>query len=1021
MERKQWTRAGILVSFVAALIVWGIGSDLSGFAANNKDEKGYGYVFQQQVALYDHVETGNADKARNATDGKALKADLISALRYAGEYGGEAFNKEKFYAALDPLQSMDSSRINKDENRIMAIHAFLKAYDASKNKKYLERAEQWAVPLVKKYKADREYWFEKGDNAADGINDLNMQLYGCAVFKKLWDTTHNDSYQEILQRAVAMAEKNLKYYDTGEGLRRNLEPVNQAKFRLVNPYGYDIDDIAIDKITMREPLSGKEFTIDVGTSDGHQYLAGDWKNAEVLDGVSVCRVKHNAQFVVPFDEKPQQEALDEWYELGITYRDEKRANLAVEIESSINESGFKTLRDGELLVDGKQAWKTWKIPVRITDLGTEMNKDELKAAAVFLNFMKKDSKKLKKWGEKAQSYYHLKFSKEQREVKQLSKMVYPSQTFPIAWQIQDGLVVQRLAGEHTKTAGGIWDGKSELGDIMVTPYPIAIQAKGEFHMGIKLESLGIKEPEYGGLPWLSMENSHTLSKAVALQWLEDNKISISGKNKSAYIWTADKENAYSDVVQTPPWASAFFQRHIIEAFLLNDKLDMAVAGARAYAYPVDKSGLCSNYWNGKSWYEEVPNSTHILNAQMASVVALKSVFDKTGDLEVKELYQEGVDALIEWIADYDTGYWSIYDRNPQKEMIFQLDWLEGEESLLVDDITLVNTQTNTATKIDVGSREDGTGYPLIAGNDWGNAIEEDGKTVRPIVNGYYLRNEVGSVNENRQNTYFYGILPEREYDELFDVPIHKIVIQYKDVGKGKFIVNMRSKNRGNVFAFEPLRNAVIECVGDMKWKTKEIYLYPSDLGWYMGYEYHSYHASELKKIAEFSDSWYLNQYADRFQYYYEEWQNDENVIVRDNMPKYENIRFTPKLMQGKSQSGYELENSLDQDSNDDYTAIEPVDGNVRFTLKLEKPMIVSKLMIDWESKKHYGIDLNVQGKTEDGKLVDIADIKGNNKVQQIIDCKLDQSVMELVFTIPKTAGQNQVLLRQIRALNTLAS
>jgi hypothetical protein len=66
----------------------------------------------------------------------------------------------------------------------------------------------------------------------------------------------------------------------------------------------------------------------------------------------------------------------------------------------------------------------------------------------------------------------------------------------------------------------------------------------------------------------------------------------------------------------------------------------------------------------------------MINAHLISLTSIKGSI--AYELRLKSLYEEGIKTLKEHIYLFDTGYWLRYDLNPRKEVLVQIDWLEGE-------------------------------------------------------------------------------------------------------------------------------------------------------------------------------------------------------------------------------------------------------------------------------------------------------------------------------------------------------
>lgn len=977
---------------------------------DKNEERDERYVFEERIpfdiceADFDGVIQDN-----KLTELEKSETIIEYTLFYSGEtelreYEEASFKKgiehvEKIYAEDAGWTELDN-RVN-----LMGIHVLLKAFLNFGDDRYLVLAEKITNEII------------AGEWLNNEERDFNNQLYASALLNEFSEISGNANYKKEGSILLRTLIDNIELYDSKTGLRENLVQERDLKFRFANPYTKsEVINLPIDKISLNN-INGDALVLDIGHPEDSSFLNGQWGGDFEVNGHSVRAIEGEAGFCFSIPESWEKE-IGGFYVLEITYYDEQPGNLTVEIQSEADEGDFKAICDGDLLLSGLDGWRTWKVPVRFSETGIKMDANSLKVASILLdmNSVAYDDIYIAKWADIIEGYYNLNYSETVPMIVKMEPVEYPAQTTPLAWQIKDGLLVQRLAGKETVMINGKWDGKSPAGELVISPYLIACQAKGEkITVFVNAKDYGVGAEEYDGLEWVNTENIKELKKETALEWLDKNKKEV---GNGAYVWLSNADNAYNDIVTKAPWASSFFQRHVIDAYLENGRIEMARMAANAFQYSIEEGGLTSIYWKGGTWYEEVPNKTHILNAQMASIMALYHVWEDTGDLDIRRLFEEGIVNLEKQISNYDAGYWSIYDRNPQDELLLQMDWLEGDgPSLLIDKVMLVNTKTNTATCVDIGTKKDFEGYPCISGNDWGGAIEnEDGRNGRTILNGHILRDE-STEDGTIQNTFCVMPLPEREFDDYFDVPVHKLVITYKDVAAGTYKVKARSKNRADILYFEPLKNAEIVCVGDGKWKEKEILLFPQDLGWYMGYEYHEYHAEELARIAELADSWYLSQCAEKWQYYYEMWKKGEPVI-RENLKNTKAVLTEVFVVRDiEANEDFGLENSLDGDWANDYTAASVFSLPQEFEIALQDAVPIDYIMLMWESADNYASDYYIEGINEEGEIVWTIEEHGKEGMQQGVSVNCNSNVKNIKFVVNGTHGEPRILLRQIRLLN----
>ena len=929
----------------------------------------------------------------------------------------------------------------------VGIEALVAAYNIDKNLKHLEIATKAAQVLFRDindggllFQSNEDIWFEEIPVPIENpTHILNGHMRAVIALNKLAIASNDQDIEAWASKGAETLNKWLPKYDNGYWLRYDLNPKkDELLFRITNPYGYKLADIPIDRITLKDPISGKEAILDIGSNDaeGELRIAGnDWEQIEDLDGRTVRRLKpvipasvvqsSDGEMYSPYTYFYLKLPMDwtdnlreDWLELSVEYKDEIQGNLSVQMRSICEGTAFRELRDGDLLLTGSGEWREWKIPLRPSDLGFWTGSFYADKHVLYLKELAKYYDELQAWDNIATAYFNMS-SEDSTEVKyvknSVQELIDQTPMLPIYSFDNKGVVRQHIAGADTLLDNGLWDAKTEGGPPVYSPYIIAEQARlgenlfnPEYLMDIKpLEQIKNYKDKYN---WVTKDNSKSTSSHAAYNWLNENKKNI----EDSYVWMFPFKNAYNDVLQQENWQSAFSQKYIIDAYMQVDDRETVQKAAYAYKYPTSKGGISSFDKNGKIWFEEVPNNTHILNAHLTSLVTLNNVYKYLNDNIIGDIYKDGLKSLKEYLYTFDNGYWSKYDHNPKKEILFQIDWISGEKSLAVDSIEILNPQTNSATKVDVGSSDDFDDYPRISGNEWSSTETIDGKTIRRFINGYNINAEP-IENATKHNVYFFGVLPEQHFDDDFDVPPHKLMISYKDDVKGTFAIKVQSISEGNYLSFVPLKDAIIECVGDGEWKTAEITIAPQNLGWYMGSDYQQFHVDQLKLIADITKDWYFQQYAEKWEYYLSQYQSNKLVIVQNDILKLNDVSNEIKVIDSSPMyEGFELENSLDGNPNDDYTA--GIEGDIPqfFTLDLSNKKEIKEIELIWESESNYGIDYTIEIAENDNQVKYKEDII--NQVGQYQKISLPNNVNgnEIKFTITKTNGQERILLRQIK-------
>ncbi|MBI2883516.1 MAG: hypothetical protein HYY11_06380 [Candidatus Methylomirabilis oxyfera] len=362
---------------------------------------------------------------------------------------------------------------------------------------------------------------------------------------------------------------------------------------------------------------------------------------------------------------------------------------------------------------------------------------------------------------------------------------------------------------------------------------------------------------------------------TALAWLEQN---AAKPDDDTLIWYHTYPNVYNDVEIKPPWASAFGQAHVLQAFLYayqvtRDEKYRALARktGKAFGKDIQSGGLHVRLPDGSLFFEELPilPATHILNGHMISTISLLEVGAALNFPELVALGKAGVEALRHHLHKYDLGYWSRYDMNPKKgEIFFRLrpESAASEQAMLIDRITLMEEGQKYSTELDIGAPDDGRGAWRITGTDWTQPQQIEGRTVRGLMYGPGLRNHP-AVGGTIQNTYVVMQLPRIQFEELSEVPTYYLKLVYYDNGPSIVNVEIRDINHGNFLGFRALSHGSIYTVGDKRWHEVIVPVKPQELAWFMGHEYQRYHVKLLRQLAQLTADQFFEAYADRWELY----------------------------------------------------------------------------------------------------------------------------------------------------------
>ena len=615
---------------------------------------------------------------------------------------------------------------------------------------------------------------------------------------------------------------------------------------------------------------------------------------------------------------------------------------------------------------------------------------------------------LHQWQKVAKQYINTIDYKTDKIVK-WPKMTLPKQTpmLPLLSFDKKMVIRQHMPSKNTILINGMYDFKSVGGKPIYSPFIIANQA-------LNIKILTITKNKYKFVPkeylkkynFLTINNLGKIKKEPAINWLKEN-----GKAyKDTLTWQFDFNNSYNDMVQKKGWNSAFGQAYVIKAFIDNNITDYALKGANAYKYDISKGGVSSFDKAGNVWFEEVPNKSHILNAHLISENILLENLNKFNSKDIEKISKNGLASLKKYMSDFDTGYWSKYDQNPKKELLFQFDWISGKKSPLIDEVCLISSVSHTKTCLDVGNKKDYEGNNRITGLDWLASLKEDGKTVRNFRNGYKERTKAVSGGTHH-NTFAWMSLPDRKFTDMWDITPYYLVIKYKDVSKGQFIIKSQSMREGNFLEFMPLHSSNLITKGDGKWKEYIVPIRTNDLGWYLGVDYHKYHVAQLNDLIEKTKSITLKQVNDRWQYYLDEYLAKQSVIVEPKQnPSHELKNYTIKsnLTYHK---GFELKNALDGDPSSNYVAsIKNKKLPHTIEIDFEKVTSIDKVQLIWESTQNNPAKFNVIVFRKNKVLFE----KSVNNNSQYTNIKIDKKATKIKLVIHKYTGQKRLLMRAIK-------
>jgi len=128
---------------------------------------------------------------------------------------------------------------------------------------------------------------------------------------------------------------------------------------------------------------------------------------------------------------------------------------------------------------------------------------------------------------------------------------------------------------------------------------------------------------------------------------------------------------------SPPWISSLSQSIaisvLLRAWLLTNRqqyLDIATSAIKALFSEIDEGGVMYKN-NDMITFEEYPaRPPHtVLNGFIFSIWGVMDFLSLTKDNDARYFVERSVDTLVKILPDYDLGFWSKYQLEPQKETL----------------------------------------------------------------------------------------------------------------------------------------------------------------------------------------------------------------------------------------------------------------------------------------------------------------------------------------------------------------
>ncbi len=145
-----------------------------------------------------------------------------------------------------------------------------------------------------------------------------------------------------------------------------------------------------------------------------------------------------------------------------------------------------------------------------------------------------------------------------------------------------------------------------------------------------------------------------------VKWFMNNKIQ---DEKLGTFWLTDIPKPEYKIFT--PWKSAFTQSRAISVLLRawqetnnQEFLEVAESALIPFAYDIKDGGVSTFTEKGKFYEEYVAaEPTMVLDGHIFSLLGLYDFYRANKNIKAKNLFDEGIESLIDWLPEYDMGYW----------------------------------------------------------------------------------------------------------------------------------------------------------------------------------------------------------------------------------------------------------------------------------------------------------------------------------------------------------------------------
>lgn len=276
------------------------------------------------------------------------------------------------------------------------------------------------------------------------------------------------------------------------------------------------------------------------------------------------------------------------------------------------------------------------------------------------------------------------------------------------------------------------------------------------------------------------------------------------------------------------WAQAEWTRTAARMFADDPGEESRLRYLRAacgFLIPQNKGGFMTRREDG-IWFEELGNY-HILNAQLDGLEVLFTAADELTSPVLREAADEGVQALIHRLPQYDTGNWSRYDLGWNRyEVMFTLtaDSKLPSAHVVLHDVTAVTPRPDGTRSVSLGPCKANawTGSCHLVRNAFSEITLQDGSKGLPVSHPRFFPLPEDDGYGLTGRLVFAMTFPDPDTQDPLDAPEPQISLDFTDLAAGNLALEVRDRSYPLEYSFKPVASLIT--TGDGKRKQVELTL-----------------------------------------------------------------------------------------------------------------------------------------------------------------------------------------------------